>query len=96
MPHHEPVSHRLSVIPEQAENTLDRMTAVDPVVMTTELDPHAHEDMHTETDLSQVGWVGPPSSLSFSPPPLPLLFSPFPLSPLPSSLFPSLHHLPSH
>ena len=53
VPRPEPMSHRLSVIPEQAENTLDR---VDPVIMTTELDLRAQEDMHTETDLSQVGW----------------------------------------
>jgi len=43
------------VIPEQAENTLDRVTADDAVVMTTEMDHHVQDDIHTETELSQVG-----------------------------------------
>lgn len=43
------------MIPEQAENTLDRVTADDAVVMTTEMDHHVQDDIHTETELSQVG-----------------------------------------
>jgi len=53
--HQGAISHRLSVIPEQAENTLDRVTADDAVVMTTEMDHHVQDDIHTETELSQVG-----------------------------------------